>query len=128
MFKFSDFIVKHSLVDFPLEGGECTWFRDSDRPSMSRIDKMLVFADWEDHFLDMTQRILPKVVSDHCHLLLEAGGMSRGRSSFKFENMWLKVEGFVDMVRQWWSSYHLLGPPNYILACKLKALKGDLKH
>ena len=65
MFKFSDFIVKHSLVDFPLEGGECTWFRDSDRPSMSRIDKMLVFADWEDHFLDMTQRILPKVVSDH---------------------------------------------------------------
>ena len=54
--------------------------------------------------------------------------MSRGRSPFKFENMWLKVEGFVDMVCQWWSSYHFLGPPSYILACKLKALKGDLKH
>lgn len=54
--------------------------------------------------------------------------MSRGRSPFKFENMWLKVEGFVYMVRQWWSSYHFLGPRSYIVACKLKALKGDLKH
>ena len=34
----------------------------------------------------------------------------------------------MDMVRQWWSSYHFRGPPSYILACKLKALKGDLKH
>ena len=87
MFKFKDFIAKHSLVDLPLEGGEFTWFRDFDRPSMSRIDRVLVFADWEDHFLDVTQRILPRVVSDHCPLLLEAGGMSRGRSPFKFENM-----------------------------------------
>ena len=87
MFKFLDFIVKHSLVDLPLEGGEFMWFCNSDRPSMSRIDRVLVFADWEDHFLDVTQRILPRVVSDHCPLLLEAGGMSRGRSPFKFENM-----------------------------------------
>ena len=34
----------------------------------------------------------------------------------------------MDMVRQWWSSYHFRGPPSYILTCKLKALKGDLKH
>lgn len=40
MFKFSDFIAKHSLVDLPLEGGEFTWFCDSDRPSMSRIDSV----------------------------------------------------------------------------------------
>ena len=39
MFKFSDFIAKHSLVDLPLEGGEFSWFHDSDRPFMSKIDK-----------------------------------------------------------------------------------------
>ena len=65
MFKFSDFIAKHSLVDLPLEGGEFTWFRNSDRPSMSKIDRMLVSTNWEDHFLDVTQRILPRVASDH---------------------------------------------------------------
>ena len=54
--------------------------------------------------------------------------MSRGKTSFKFENMWLKVEGFVDLVRGWWNGYHFVGSPSYVLACKLKALKGDLKH
>ena len=93
MFKFSDFIERNFLVDIPLLGGEYTWFRDLENPSMSRIDRVLVFADWEDHFLDVTQRPLPQVISDHCPLFVEAGGMSRGKTSFKFENIWLKVEG-----------------------------------
>jgi hypothetical protein len=41
--------------------------------------------------------------------------------------MWLKVEGFVDRVRRWWSSYQFQGSPSFILASKLKALKADLK-
>ena len=49
----------------------------------------------------MIQRILSWVVLDHCPLLMEAGGMLRAKSPFKFENMWLKVEGFVVMVHQW---------------------------
>ena len=76
----------------------------------------------------MTQRPLPRVILDHCPLLVKAGVMSRGKTSFKFENMWLKVKGFVDLVRGWWNGYHFVGSPSYVLACKLKALKGDLKH
>ena len=80
MFKFLDFIAKHSLIDLPLVGGEYTWFRDSDSPFMSRLDRVLITANWEEHFLDVTQRTLLRVVSDHCPLLVEAGGMSRGKS------------------------------------------------
>ncbi|XP_030939916.1 uncharacterized protein LOC115964808 [Quercus lobata] len=127
MFKFSDFIAKHSLIDLPLVGGEYTWFRDFDSPSMSKLDRVLMTTDWEEHFLNVT-RTLPRVVSDHCPLLVEASGMSRGKSPFRFENMWLKVEGFVDKVHHWWNGYHFVGPPSYVLACKLKALKSDLKH
>lgn len=41
--------------------------------------------------------------------------------------MWLKVEGFVDRVKQWWSSSHFQGSPSFTLAHKLKDLKVDLK-
>ena len=50
MFKFSDFIERNFLVNLPLVGGEYTWFRESVNPSMSRIDRVLVSVDWEDHF------------------------------------------------------------------------------
>ena len=41
--------------------------------------------------------------------------------------MWLRAEGFVDRVQQWWIGYSFTGSPSYILAQKLKALKADLK-
>jgi hypothetical protein len=41
--------------------------------------------------------------------------------------MWLKLEGFVEQVKTWWMSYSFQGSPSYVLACKLKALKADLK-
>ena len=76
----------------------------------------------------MSQRVLPRVVSDHCPLLVVAGNVNKGRSVFKFENMWLKEESFVERVRQWWNGYYFAGSPSFILACKLKALKDDLKR
>ena len=127
MFNFSDFIERNILVYLPLIRGEYTWFRDSVNPVMSRIDRVLVSTVWEEHFSNVIQRPLPCVVSDHCPILVEAGGMVRGKCPFKFENMWLKVEGFVDQIRYWWNSYHFVGSPNYALACKFKALKKDLK-
>ena len=87
MFAFLDNIESNSLVDLPLEGASFTWFRDSGLPPMSRIDKALVSLNWEEHFENVSQRVLPCVISDHCLLLLEAGVVQCGRSAFKFENV-----------------------------------------
>ena len=66
--------------------------------------------------------------SDHFPIILVCGSPYQGRRPFKFENMWLKVDGFVAKVHQWWNSYQFQGFLSYILANKLKAFKADLRH
>ena len=99
MFAFLEFIEDNSLVDLPLEGASFTGFRDSGLPSMLRIDRALVSLDQEEHFENVSQRVLPCVLLDHYPLLLKASVVRYDRSAFKFENMWLKVEGFVNRVK-----------------------------
>ena len=50
----------------------------------------------------------------------------KDKTPFKFENMWLKVEGFKELVRNQWEGYSVKGSFCHILAVKLKALKQDL--
>ena len=59
--------------------------------------------------------------------MLESGQFHRGNRPFRFENMWLKAEGFGELVQGWWDSYQIEGTPSFILAKKLKALKSNLK-
>ena len=49
-----------------------------------------------------------------------------GKRPLRFENMWLKIEGFTDRVHSWWNQYSFSSTPSFVLAKKLKALKGDI--
>ena len=52
--------------------------------------------------------------------------MARRKSPFRFENMWLKTNGFVDRVDSWWNRHSFSGIPSYVFAKKLKVLKEDI--
>ncbi|XP_059446549.1 uncharacterized protein LOC132178109 [Corylus avellana] len=70
----------------------------SNRRARSRLDRFLISEEWEERYLDVCQKRFPRVLSDHFPVILECGIGRRGHIPF-----------------------------SYVLARKLKALKGDLK-
>ncbi|RVX09598.1 hypothetical protein CK203_012463 [Vitis vinifera] len=72
--------------------------------SMSRLNRFLVNEGWDYHFSGSIQCVFLRPVFDHFPVLLDGGGMRRGPSPFRFENMWLKVEGFKDLLKLKWGA------------------------
>lgn len=57
---------------------------------------------------------IPKTSLDHCPILLQHEVRDFGPSPFKFEVMWLEVEGFKEQVVNWWESMAFEGSANYV--------------
>ena len=127
MRRFSDILNDLDLRDLPLQGGPYTWRGGLNGSSMSRLDRFLVTVDWESHCNKVIQSCLPRPVSDHFPILLDSDGVRMGPSPFRFELMWLKYEGFKEILKGWWQNLHFYGSFSFILFVKLKALKGILK-
>ena len=127
MRRFTKVINELGLKDLPLQGGPFTWRGGHNNQRMSRLNRFLVTADWESQFSNVIQCTLPRPVSDHCPVTLDSEGIKSGPSPFRFENMWLKFKGFKDLLRGWWQSLHFFGSFSFVLASKLKALKGILR-
>ena len=86
------------LLDFPLQGGVLSWSGGRNNQSWARLDRFLVTQSWLDLFRGVVQSRLSRPTSNHFPILLKGGGLSQGPSPFRFENMWLKVDGFKDLL------------------------------
>ena len=95
---------------------------------LARLDRFVVTENWDHHFGGVVQCVLPRPISDHSLILLEGEGtFARGPIPFHFENMWLKAEGFEELVNSWWQRLSFSGSSSYILIEKIKALKPLIK-
>ncbi|RVW81060.1 Transposon TX1 uncharacterized 149 kDa protein [Vitis vinifera] len=102
MRRFSKVLGELGLKDLPLVGGPFTWIGGLNSQAASRLDRFLFSDQWEDHFSAITQAALPRLISDHSPIVLQAGGFSSGKSPFRYSS--------------------------HCIAEKLKALKKDLKN
>ena len=102
MRRFAEIDDDLGLVDLPLQGEKFTWNGDHNNQSWARLDRFLVSPSWLDQFSGVTQSRLPWPISDHFPIILVGGGIRRDPTPFRFENMWLKVEGFEDLIHSWW--------------------------
>lgn len=98
---FSRIINDLSLLDPLLHGGAFTWFRGENNQCASRIDRFLLSESWDEQFKLIKQRVLPRVTSDHCPIMLECGDWNKGKGYFKFEDMWFEHKDFIELVEKW---------------------------
>ena len=115
------------LRDYPLQGGPFTWRGGLNNQSQSRLDRFLVTDEWDRMFNGAMQGILARPVFDHSPILLEGGGLKRGPSPFRFENMWLEEKGFMDQMKRRWGNLTFTGSFSFVLDAKLRALEVLLK-
>ncbi|WMV22602.1 hypothetical protein MTR67_015987 [Solanum verrucosum] len=128
MADFNQCINDLEFLDPPLSGGSYTWRRGQNHSCATRIDRFLFSSQWVESFSKISQSVLPQLGSDHNPILLSCGDWKHRKSYFKFENWWLKEEGFIDKVKEWWSSFNATGRPDSQLASKLSQLKVKLKE
>lgn len=111
----------------PLRGADFTWSNLQINPVMSRLDRYLVSTDWLEIFSDVSQKVLPRPILDHCPLLLETGLKDWGPPPFRIELMWLSGKGFKDSVRNWWKDKSVEGWMGYQLSQNFKFLKKKIQ-
>lgn len=128
MRRFAQIVDDLELIDLPLQGGVFSWSGGRNNQAWARLDRYLVTQDWLDKFCGVVQCRLPRPISDHFPIMLKGGGLRRGPSPFRFENMWLKVDGFKDLLREWWQGTVVRGKASFRLASKLKVMKQKIKE
>jgi len=127
MAEFRIFINQRALLDLLLRGGEFKWSRNGVDAVASRLDRFLVSIDWEELFPESVQRRMARPFSYHFPICLESLLSARGKTPFRFENMWLQFEGFFDLIKEWWEETQPHAFASYVIASKLKYIKAKLK-
>ncbi|XP_068492028.1 uncharacterized protein [Phaseolus vulgaris] len=124
---FNGFIDANLLIELPFVGMEFIWF-NSNGSAKSRLDRALVTEDWMEVWPMCKQYVQRREVSEHCALVIKSVEKDWGHKPFRTIDAWLTEKGFMEMVKDIWSSYPGQGCSFMKVKDKLKRLKGDLKE
>jgi hypothetical protein len=109
------------LHEIHLQNRRFTWSNGQANPTLCKLDAFFCNSEWDLHFDTHVLHALSSSLSDHCPLLLADDSGPRRPRSFKFENYWVRLPGFNDMVQQAWNA-----PSPHVEPCQ--RLFHKLKH
>ncbi|WVZ83247.1 hypothetical protein U9M48_030415 [Paspalum notatum var. saurae] len=103
MAKFRRCIDDLELSELFLNGRLYTWSNERGHPTLERIDRAFASVEWLDIFPDHWLRGLSSDASDHAPLYLQFCCVGWSERRFRFESIWTKFPGFLDVVAEAWS-------------------------
>ncbi|XP_030471824.2 uncharacterized protein LOC115689808 [Syzygium oleosum] len=129
MEELNTMIEELALIEPLSTGPFFTWTNKSmgDNFKASKIDRVLINAEWQNKYNHYSVEFLFPGVSDHSPCLVRLDTTYRRRKpSFKFFNFWTTSPGFLPLVSTCWQQV-IRGSRMFTVVAKLKALKQQLK-
>lgn len=103
MGQFRRFLNEAELDEIHLTGRLYTWSNERSHPTLEKIDRFFVSADWRLLFPDCDFQSLASLCSDHAPLLLRTDATFSFKKRFHFKSIWTKFPSFLDVVRRAWN-------------------------
>ncbi|XP_042027203.1 uncharacterized protein LOC121774382 [Salvia splendens] len=126
MIDFAEAIEDCRLLDPGFDGADFTWAKNG---LFERLDRILLSETWSRMFDATRVTNLPRISSDHGPILVRCKMRNNhiGGRAFRFQNMWIRHEGFTDLVHgDWTQPMRAAGLLN--LQIKLSIIKKTLKR
>lgn len=127
MLTFSNFVDSLALRELTISRTNFTWSNMQESPCQSKLDRFFLSTEWDLLFPLANGESMPRPTSNYIPILLNGERLSSNPKPFKFANIWIKFPSFVDLVKVWWSSYHVTSKPGQQMRLKLKMLREILK-
>jgi hypothetical protein len=101
--RFQNALNTCGLKEIHLQNRKFTWTNEQQDPTMSKLDAFFCNEEWDITFANHILHALSSSLSDHCPLLLANDSVHKRPKSFRFENFWIKMPGFMEVVNEAWN-------------------------
>jgi len=92
------------LLEIALQNRKFTWSSERNNPTLVRLDRVFCNKEWDLSFPAIHLQALSSSASDHCPLFLSQIRQEPLPATFKFEQFWTRVPGFLDVVKTAWEA------------------------
>ena len=123
---FNEVISYLGLIELPIKGRAFTWSNMQRDPLLTQLDWFFTSLDWTLAYPNTTVTTLARPTSDHVPCVISIGTSIPKAQVLRFENYWIKMPGFLEVVNSIWS-IHCLGNAAICISAKLKLLRKGLK-
>jgi hypothetical protein len=124
---FNEVISYHGLVELPIKGRAFTWSNMQTGPLLVQLDWFFTSPAWTLKFPNTMVNPLARPTSDHIPCVVAIGTEIPKAKVFRFENYWIKLPGFMDVVSRIWA-INCPGDSAKCLSSKFKLLRKGLKN
>ena len=127
MFLFNEAISRLGLVEIPLQGKKFTWSNMQPSPLLEKLDWVFTSLAWTLSYPGTSVKALSIIPSDHCPCVVSIStSIPRGKI-FRFENYWLSIPTFQQLLLHNWSHEVPQGDSAKRLTAKFKSLRKAIK-